>query len=265
MYSPKRRFRLFRLLDAAPAPAPAPAFSPASLTNLSLWLDAADPAGSGSVPSNGTTLTTWTDKSGNSRNLGVGSGTTSWNMNSVRLNSSYMSVTSSVDLANFSFFIVSMSPTATFNQAVFGARPNTSPVYNSTDGFAFYMDGNTNSTRFYGTPDKYYAESITTSSPFLSVFTGASNGVLGVWLNGTSRGEVIMATRTTTAQGFAVGAEWGGSSYSNIASSAHIYEIVVYNTTLTTLQRQQIEGYLAWKWGLQTSLPTNHPYYSARP
>jgi len=34
---------------------------------------------------------------------------------------------------------------------------------------------------------------------------------------------------------------------------------------LTATQRQQIEGYLAWKWGLQGSLPAGFPYKSAAP
>jgi hypothetical protein len=34
---------------------------------------------------------------------------------------------------------------------------------------------------------------------------------------------------------------------------------------LTTTQRQQVEGYLAWKWGLNASLPTTHPYYKVIP
>jgi hypothetical protein len=29
--------------------------------------------------------------------------------------------------------------------------------------------------------------------------------------------------------------------------------------------RQKIEGYMAWKWGLQSALPTGHPYKSAAP
>ena len=29
--------------------------------------------------------------------------------------------------------------------------------------------------------------------------------------------------------------------------------------------RQKLEGYLAWKWGLQASLPSDHPYKSAAP
>jgi hypothetical protein len=39
-----------------------------------------------------------------------------------------------------------------------------------------------------------------------------------------------------------------------------IGEVIVYNSALSTRQRQQVEGYLAWKWGLCVSLPANHPY-----
>jgi hypothetical protein len=47
--------------------------------------------------------------------------------------------------------------------------------------------------------------------------------------------------------------------------NGNIFEILVYNAVLTTTQRQQIEGYLAWKWGLQTSLPPSHPFFSFAP
>ena len=46
---------------------------------------------------------------------------------------------------------------------------------------------------------------------------------------------------------------------------ANVSEIVMYNTVLDTTQRQKIEGYLAWKWGLQANLPSGHPYKSAAP
>jgi len=42
-------------------------------------------------------------------------------------------------------------------------------------------------------------------------------------------------------------------------------EIIVLNQLPTTAIRQQIEGYLAWKWGLQANLPVSHPYYSNPP
>jgi hypothetical protein len=44
-----------------------------------------------------------------------------------------------------------------------------------------------------------------------------------------------------------------------------IAEILVFNTNLNTNARQTIEGYLAWKWGVQASLPTSHPYYTIKP
>jgi hypothetical protein len=42
-------------------------------------------------------------------------------------------------------------------------------------------------------------------------------------------------------------------------------EVITFTTALTTTQRQQVEGYLAWKWGLQSTLPAGHPYKSAAP
>jgi hypothetical protein len=42
-------------------------------------------------------------------------------------------------------------------------------------------------------------------------------------------------------------------------------EILIYNTALTGTQRQEIEGYLAWKWGLQIQLPSSHPYRNSAP
>jgi len=41
-------------------------------------------------------------------------------------------------------------------------------------------------------------------------------------------------------------------------------EMVVLGTAdLATIEL--VEGYLAWKWGTQASLPTDHTYYSAAP
>jgi hypothetical protein len=42
-------------------------------------------------------------------------------------------------------------------------------------------------------------------------------------------------------------------------------ELIFYNAVVTTTQRQQIEGYLAWKWGLQANLPNGHPFRNLPP
>lgn len=44
-----------------------------------------------------------------------------------------------------------------------------------------------------------------------------------------------------------------------------VCEIVSYGSTLTTTDRQKMEGYLAWKWNLVSLLPAGHPYKNSRP
>ena len=44
-----------------------------------------------------------------------------------------------------------------------------------------------------------------------------------------------------------------------------LYEIMNFTSTLTLTDRQKVEGYLAWKYGVQTNLPVSHPYFSSPP
>jgi hypothetical protein len=42
-------------------------------------------------------------------------------------------------------------------------------------------------------------------------------------------------------------------------------ELIVYNQMIGLTAQQRVEGYLAWKWGLQANLPAGHPYLSSAP
>jgi hypothetical protein len=42
-------------------------------------------------------------------------------------------------------------------------------------------------------------------------------------------------------------------------------EIIMFNRQLADFDRFQVEGYLSWKWGIQSSLPSNHPYKNTAP
>ena len=162
-----------------------------------------------------------------------------------------------------------------YNQSVITGRPNTTASYNSTDGFGLYADATgTPDLRLYGVSGAGGSNVNTVSgalpsvalSPVLASYTSVSTGIINSWING-SAGTVITTgqTRTNTGQGFAIGAEWSGTAYANITAVTNMYEVVVMTTIPTTLQRQQMEGYLAWKWGLQGTLPTSHPYKSSAP
>ena len=67
-----------------------------------------------------------------------------------------------------------------------------------------------------------------------------------------------------------VSAMSGGGTIGNVVGqgilSGTIFEIIfILDTTITTINRNKLEGYLAWKWGIQSYLPAGHPYLSAPP
>ena len=84
-----------------------------------------------------------------------------------------------------------------------------------------------------------------------------------LWVTGTSRTvDTGTASNISGTAGFSIGSREGvvGQNWNGI-----IAEIVVVTDTLTTTTRELVEGYLAWRWGLQGSLPGGHPYSSVAP
>lgn len=225
-------------------------FIPTDVATCALWLDSAGPTSTNFVLS-GTTITEWVDKSGNGRSLGSPSGTVSYiSGGGVQLGGS-LYVDNAVDLTTLTFFIVAKSTAVTTNQTVFCAKPaGGNASWSSVDGFGFYMD-NTTAIRLYGQPSagQYVTYSQTTSSPSLFSFQSSGTSITA-WFNGTSQtGGTLTSTRTGTALGFALGLEWGGTAYGG-SSTAIVYEVLVYNSSITTQARQIIEGYLAQKWNI---------------
>lgn len=116
--------------------------------------------------------------------------------------------------------------------------------YNSTSGSNF-----TNVT----TPSLYYANA-TSASGLREAFNFAtpadpSSGTLtGVYYGDTGTA-IYIGTRADSVT----------------TLTASVAEVIVYSTTPTEIQRQTIEGYLAWKWGLVASLPASHPYKNYPP
>jgi len=47
--------------------------------------------------------------------------------------------------------------------------------------------------------------------------------------------------------------------------TGYFCEAMYFQRALSNLERQQVEGYLAWKWGIQAQLPASHPYKNAPP
>jgi hypothetical protein len=49
-----------------------------------------------------------------------------------------------------------------------------------------------------------------------------------------------------------------------VTNSGIVAEVII-TEDIDEVSRQRVEGYLAWKWGLVDSLPSNHPYKNKPP
>ena len=260
-------------------------FFPNQISGLQLWLDAADV---NTVRIQNGIVRQWNDKSGNSRNLGTvlsNAGTITYSqyggvpsilINSTytqNLNGAYMRVVSPVNLTNLTVFTVVRSRTAANNQNGLLAVPASGFEYSSTDAFGHFIDSATPQERFYangtGTPvTNGVVSSGGDAYPLrISAFTCTSAGVLSSWGNGTAGQTTSGTARSGTATGFGLGFDINmpAGTPVNLTCTSQFSESIVYNVVLTTLQRQQVEGYLAWKWGLVALLPSTHPYKNAPP
>ena len=92
-----------------------------------------------------------------------------------------------------------------------------------------------------------------------TVVTGTSNFV---FLNGTGATPVA-TTGNFNIVNYLIGGALGETGTQLL--NGDVGEVLLYNIALTTLQRQQVEGYLAWKWELVGNLPASHPYKNSPP
>jgi len=94
------------------------------------------------------------------------------------------------------------------------------------------------------------------------------------YINGTLFREVSYPSSdttnyTATANRMLIGAYNANATtiQSGYYLNGNIAEIISYTNSydMSDATRQTIEGYLAWKWGIQNSLPISHPYYNVAP
>jgi hypothetical protein len=245
-------------------------FDPRIIPGCTLWLDAADES---SVTLSGSNVTSWRDKSTTGNNATASS---NW--------PTYLSATSGqnnkrvisfVSASTQSFTLTASSmPIGTSAFTMFiASKPTSNANLNvimwGNNGIAsqgIFM----RYTSAFGSPGIGFAPGTTanqtTDSTTLlntfNVFSGTCSGGASSLLVGWRSGNPFNSAGTTyssnigTAGAF-IGRTIGASQYLN----GTIGEIIIYNSALSTTDRQQVEGYLTWKWGVQTQLPV-HPYSS---
>ncbi len=217
-----------------------------------LWLDAAD--ASTITDAGGGAVSEWRDKSGKGNDATPFSTGPNNNMDSInglttlRFNDSGLSTSNSFSFDDWSILTVfeDVSDTTQFERLL---------DHNYIDGF--WLGRNNTTGDSFGGGVK---ESVSPYGRFLSVNDGEVH-LLGSERSGTSHslwqggdfdnatiGSVSNAITSTNTIG--IGAWHNNASAHQQAENTNISEIIIFDSALSTSVRQQIETYLAEKWGI---------------
>jgi uncharacterized repeat protein (TIGR01451 family) len=240
--------------------------APQAVNNLTAWYDA-----SNSATITGTTsVSQWLDGSGKGNTLSQSTGSAQPSLSTISGNQAIV-------FGGAQYFISSTTNT-------FATGSNPSSIFVVAD----YTGGSTDNQRVvvdYGTtaagsdrsvrkvngsmaayaslscgPDIDSASSWA-STPTL-VYTSFGSSATSINVNGGTFASGNCVPTTTASTSLYVGQKTALGGFYWVGP---VYEIVIYNSALSTAERQFIEGYLACKWGFQANLPATHPYKSSCP
>jgi hypothetical protein len=222
-------------------------FVPTQISGCQLWLDAADRS---SLALTGTSVNQWRDKSGGGRNaISIGSSVPSFINNSIVFNGNGQFSTSySSVLTNENCFLVfRINSSTTFSLISGGALGNRIFYVEPAASRWIYLGG-------IGVWGAFNTSALTISKRYLTNFSWTSPSTRSLFLSGSILSPLTTVGNPTAFTGTPT------TSFIGNGFIGELNEVIGYNATLTTSQRQQVEGYLAWKWGLQGDLPASHPF-----
>ena len=224
---------------------------PTNVSGLNLWLDAADRSG---VNLSGSNILNVIDKSGQGVTFTTAAGFTytSNGLNSLPVFSGSSAATCTLG-SNTSFTLA--QPFSAFYVGNYDSSVGTAFVFDEPSASRVSVSMQLGGTYQMGSTGLYLSGSSTpfSGTHFTSVVYNSSNS--SIRLNGSSftrgnmgtpgfTGTIVIASRFTAV----------------VPWRSFLGELILYSGALTVSLQQQVEGYLAWKWGLQASLPATHPY-----
>ena len=269
------------------AKAPQTAFQPTNFPSCALWLDAAD---TNSITFSGSNVTQWNDKSGNGNNAAQSTAANQPTYLPGENGVYYPDANRFMNISNLNLFrnipyaglfavmsvnsAQSMSNNTTYFYASRNGGAQSRFSAACADASAQYIP-QTGGRRVDGDNFQNAVHS-TTYSPATNVLffnearyndNTVSNRPFFIYLNGGTAVQQITAfsssvgnTSDTASNNIQIGVSTG---VSNSPRDTYYRELILFTTALTTAQRQQVEGYLAWKWNLQGNLPSAHPFTRA--
>jgi hypothetical protein len=247
-------------------------FDPRSIPGCQVWFDGADR----STITGSNTVTAWRDKSKNGWNATTLIGTAPTNTTVNGNNAVSFAGQSTLTVPNVSFssvqsraiFIVYRVVTSTPNFISFfstqwsGANNqggHNNLIYPSGGGGP-YLQSYAVGGAVQGVGADPAVSTIGSTAIACMIHSAVSTANNVVTLNGTS----YTLTTSTVASGY--GSDTVTYYIGNAYTQPYILcEYILYQEEFTVGQRQQVEGYLAHKWGINTSLPTIHPSRYIKP
>ena len=252
-------------------------WTPAQISTA-LWFDAAD----ASTITISTGVSTWADKSGNGNNATQATGSTQPSYSATAFPGSLpgvlfdgtddimdVSTTAMRNTTHGVYWVFSRTSTSGIGDVyrpMIGVRASAGT---GTDrGALHYVKTSNNfgaSYPYYNGPntnnyDLSSGTAYTNTTGYVMAFQNNTTG-WGVWRNGTLEATTnTLGTPDNTNIGYSLGGQY---SFARRMNGVLAEMIMVQSTDTTT--RVLIEGYLAWKWGLQASLPAYHLYKNAAP
>ena len=266
-------------------------FDPRTIPGCVVWLDAADTS---TLTLSGSNITAWSDKSTFSNNVNSISATpptynsADSSINFTATSGTFLRGAISQTNSNASVFVVASIITQTTPFIPRLSMLGSSATSNSTViGQLLVVDGGNPRVYTYLSTDTNPSGQGTNIMTLVSnvtygtrqVITNVSSYIgttytISTFLNGDAQ-TTSVSTRTGTfsASGgnvatynkYSIGNYLDSIASNGDAYNGKIFEYLVFNDVLTAARRQQIEGYLTWKWGIQTSMPTTQPYRSLKP
>lgn len=254
---------------------------PTNFRSLTLWLDATALYTVG-LSSGTTNVLAWGDRSGNNNDATASTvkPTISYNaingLPAIYCNASASGGSSSSSIASYftgstanftgsylhTFAVATMATSScTFGRILSLARPGVADVTQAdtcyplvrNNGAAGLVNGRGNNSGATATIPNYDVAFLAQSYQEPNNQYIGVNGALTLGSAGSGQGGAFNITAygvgSTTAQNDTVGFHTG-----------YIGEVIYYTRQMSRYEIQTVEGYLAWKWGLQGLLPDGHPF-----
>jgi titin len=248
------------------APIPANSFNPSTISGINLWLDGQYTS---SVDISNNLVATWNDRSGQNNHFSRHGGTITYAKPSGINNrpaiyfqtapSTYLyrqfNITPSTNHLSLFMIVYHVSNVIGNSELFFSISGPTSPGYAYFD---LFNNTQTNGQLNLNIGNQIQVSTSTDIRESIALVDVIATSTADIFVNGTqtnnniTRGDLSMNNVITWAVS-------GG------AFRGYVGEVITYPSGLSDSDRQRVEGYLAWKWGIQNNLPNSQPYKTAPP